>query len=651
MTGMGRDITVTLEDGTQHIYQNAPDNVTPEAVTARAQQEFGQPVKALDGGRKPSFGEEVLQKAKVAGSGLVRGLASLPALAAEAGMAEPRAFDRKLGNSRSGEALADVQKIGTQPKTTAERYLSTAMEGVGSAPLSPGMGAVTGLSSELGGQLTANKNDPDGNPLARLLGGLVGGGTVALGKSLAPNAQRLTQTALKGVTPADWANARAMETTLNDLGVPHLKSQLLGPGSSLDDIVRDASANPAVRPSILNATRGVKGKSQQALEVHLNRDLPVQTDERRDFLLGLQGKAAEREADLLKQKNDVFARNLPAGLEKEIYTEAYIQQLRKELSDLSKNASEGFGANTNGGRALAEFVADKLATKGNGMSKMELGNLYNEINAWGADKGLGGRALRQLKDKIGDFTPEFKSARDAASAFFKSDVDPMRQGLAGDIAHARGGPNSTKYTATDAATAVFPLDKAQPIAIKKLAEDVGGEQVGLLLRDHLTRNFERAAKGLGEGEMTPAKWVEAVVGTPAQRQNVEAALIESAKAQGQNPQAVLSGFRKLINAFASYQDLKLSSGISQANLGFEAGKNAAGALIAPQSRAGRWLWERATAKTYQQIADMVTSKDGLSTLEALARQPGHAPAITLARQLVATTPANSGELQPSNTGE
>lgn len=489
------------------------------------------------------------------------------------------------------------------------------------------------------------------NPLGRLLGGMAGGGAAAIASAKRPNASRLIQNSTKGVTEADWKNARALESTLDDTGMPHLKSQLLGPNSSLDDVVKDASANPQVRPSILNAARGVKDKADETLKVWQHKTLPVQTDERRDFMLGLQGKAGEREAALLKQKNDVYVQNLPKGIEGEIYSEAEMGALRKNLMALARDTEQGFGRNTNGGRALEEFVADKLATKGNGMAKNELATLYNEINAWGADKGLAGRSLRQLKDAVKAATPEFDQARGAAAAFFKSDVDPMRQGLAGDIAHARGGVNSSKYTAADATTAVFPLDKAQPLAIKKLAEDVGGEQVGLLLRDHLTRNFERAAKGIDEGEMTPAKWVEAVVGTPAQRQNVEAALMESAKAQGQNPYAVKTGFQKLINAFASYKDLKVSSGISQANLGFEAGKNVAGAAIAPQSRIARYLWEAATAKTYQQIADIVTSKDGLATLERIAKTPGGGEAVNLARQLVATTPGNSPEVQPRNTPE
>ena len=48
---MPRNITVTFDDGSSHVYENAPDNLTPDAVTARAQKDFGKAVTALDGGR------------------------------------------------------------------------------------------------------------------------------------------------------------------------------------------------------------------------------------------------------------------------------------------------------------------------------------------------------------------------------------------------------------------------------------------------------------------------------------------------------------------------------------------------------------------------------------------------------------------------
>lgn len=48
---MARNITVTFNDGTTHVYQNAPDDLTPDAVQARAQKDFGKSVVSLDGGK------------------------------------------------------------------------------------------------------------------------------------------------------------------------------------------------------------------------------------------------------------------------------------------------------------------------------------------------------------------------------------------------------------------------------------------------------------------------------------------------------------------------------------------------------------------------------------------------------------------------
>jgi hypothetical protein len=49
---MPRDITVTFDDGSTHVYRGAPDNITPEQVSERAAKEFGRQVTALDGGKK-----------------------------------------------------------------------------------------------------------------------------------------------------------------------------------------------------------------------------------------------------------------------------------------------------------------------------------------------------------------------------------------------------------------------------------------------------------------------------------------------------------------------------------------------------------------------------------------------------------------------
>ena len=43
---MARNVTVTFDDGSTHVYNGAPDDVTPAEITARAQQDFGKTVVA-----------------------------------------------------------------------------------------------------------------------------------------------------------------------------------------------------------------------------------------------------------------------------------------------------------------------------------------------------------------------------------------------------------------------------------------------------------------------------------------------------------------------------------------------------------------------------------------------------------------------------
>jgi hypothetical protein len=76
---MSRDITVTFDDGTTHVYRGAPDDITPEQVSARAAQEFGRSVTALDGGRKAaqkSWQQSALQNVS---GGAIRGAGSIGA--------------------------------------------------------------------------------------------------------------------------------------------------------------------------------------------------------------------------------------------------------------------------------------------------------------------------------------------------------------------------------------------------------------------------------------------------------------------------------------------------------------------------------------------------------------------------------------------
>lgn len=76
---MARNITVTFEDGSTHVYQGAPDDITPEAVTARASNEFGKAVTALDGGRPAKPAEPKMGMLGNIGMGAIKGASNIGA--------------------------------------------------------------------------------------------------------------------------------------------------------------------------------------------------------------------------------------------------------------------------------------------------------------------------------------------------------------------------------------------------------------------------------------------------------------------------------------------------------------------------------------------------------------------------------------------
>lgn len=110
---MPRNVTVTLDDGTQHSYQNIPDDVTPDQVTQRAQKDFGKGVTAIDGGRSSSSQQ---------GSG-----ADVPLVAGMQGYEEQQAAQQaQYANTPANPEPSLIDKIGAIGRTAASIPLAMA---------------------------------------------------------------------------------------------------------------------------------------------------------------------------------------------------------------------------------------------------------------------------------------------------------------------------------------------------------------------------------------------------------------------------------------------------------------------------------------------------------------------------------------------
>lgn len=694
MTTMARTVTVTFEDGTQHVYQNAPDNITPEQVSQRAAEEFGKPVKALDGGRpsKEVEKEVLLQDLWRAADQTFRGgVLAFPGFMGDMYVAgskkagnlptplqgllalQGRAF-KKLGVGENGnpmpsEALQTITggKIEKPEDPTlrslaniGETVVSTMTGGGGITKAAMRTKAAIGAGSGVGAETSARLFGD--NAVSRVAGGLIGGFAPTVAGKYVANSENLLRQATSQIPDADWRRAKVLEKTLTQSGIPHLKSQTLGDKSTLADLVAVASTHPAVRPKLVAAVENAPEQSRKAFELWKNTNLPVAVDETKSVLSDVQKAASGQIANLKGQANAAYTRALPPGVSAAEYTPKEVRTLATNLRTLAADPAK-FGPLSAGGRFINGLADDVeaaiqpgklLGPNGKplevGVKKGYINNLLKDLNTRAEKEGYKGLSMDEVKTAIKAATPEFEAARAAKTTVMTGKVNPAQQGLMGQLAQMGGGVRPDRFTAKETAlNIVFPKDVRQPEAIIRLGKDMGGEGVGELLREHLGRSMERAVKLTTEAgkPQQPFHFVQEIAGTNAQRQNLEAALKVTAESMGANPAAVRNGFYKLMRAFESTKDLKLPASVDRAVLQQQAGLNVPGLLVAPQSRLGRVLWERATAKTFNQIADIVMSPDGLKKLEEIAKSQKPAVAEAYARSILTSALQADPEPQPA----
>lgn len=686
---MPRNITITFEDGSSHVYQNAPDEVTPEQVTARAEQEFQKRVSALDGGkeRKQTTKDILEETGRVADKTLRGGALALPSMMGELGLAVGRNVN-KPGNplmgtpagavfrlaapftknlppdeTKFGDVTKTIQTAGgllppvSEPKTSAGKAVGNVGEAVVGTVLGGGAGtvgqkAVIGAGAGGGGELAARLFGD--NALTRLIGAFLGGGAVGGVQATVSNKDKLVRQATEHVTDADFLRAQQREQLLVAQGIPHTKSQLLGPRSTLDDVVATASANPSVRPGLVTATEGAPGKAQEALNVWTNRNLPPPGPASRQEVLSDVQEAANNVLRTIKERsNQAFTKTMPPkGIE---YDQGRVKTLYNSLRQLADDPR--FGDTSDAGKALMKFADRLVDSREWDLSKVhpvllrkaqqaakdanvafdpstvpgarqvttfvtnahKINNLNKEAKLMSASEDFKGLPVEDIRRIMNLATPEFNRARAAKSVILRDQYEPTSRGLTGQLAQIGGGVKPDKTTVNDRALAIiFNPDMPQAQAIRDLGQNLGGHQVGELLREHIQKSMQRVLKA---DDKSPRSFVLSLYESPAQKENIEAALEVVARANRMNPDAVKHGFRRLMDALDSFKDLKLAEGVSPATTAAQAGRNPVSQVATPLTGIRRFAEARVTASTYRKIAELVTSPDGLKKIQAIARTP------------------------------
>lgn len=278
------DVTVTFENGQSHVYKGVPDGTSPDVVTAQAQKEFGQQVKALDGGVKSSMLERAGRQVKLAGSAALQGVAGLPALTMEIGgqfaerfpptqvvsaMANVvrQRFGMPIDISREkfGERLQGVQGgaeelFGVKPEIAGEHYMTEGIKGAagaltgGGAAVAPVRSAIAGASGGIGGELAARLGGD--NALTRVAGALggavVGGGLANFLGGVRPQLRKLAEEAYRGLDDAVLKKAEVLQAKALQEGVQ------LDLAQALDAVGAPSSNVTTIRNILANSKSGVK---------------------------------------------------------------------------------------------------------------------------------------------------------------------------------------------------------------------------------------------------------------------------------------------------------------------------------------------------------------------------------------------------------
>ena len=564
----------------------------------------------------------------------------------------PQMMPLQLGWNMLPESVRKAMQEGftpTKPQTElgqqignvgASTLASMIVPGAGSLGTKAAIGASSGVGAEVGAKLGGD------DALSRIIGALAGGAVPTAISKVTPNATKLIREATSEVPDTAFRRAESIKRTLDENNIPALSSQLLGPRSSLDDVVADAAANPKVRPRVLARVERIPERAEQALTNWKAQALPVNATTTRETLGDVQEVAARKIAGLEQGgANAAYTAALPAGTSASTYTPKQVKALAEQFRTLSRDPNY-YGPATGGGRFLNTIASriekslekSKLVdARGNpietAVPKGYVNNLLKDLNTVAEKTGYKGKGLADAKALLKGGTPEFDPARAAKAAFMETKVNPVKKGLAGELAEMGGGVRPDKFTAkATAIDRVFPKNVAQPPEIRQLIKDIGVDDVAALYREQMARTMHATFKSASApaGTNQPAKFVDEMLGTRAQRQNTAALLEVMSKQAGADPRFVKHGFYKLMRALQTTRDIKIPNSVDRVALQQKAGENLPGYVVALMSRVSRSLWNRMSEKTYGKIADIVLAPDGLKQIEKIAKSPSPAYATAYA---------------------
>lgn len=464
---MPRNVTVTFSDGTKHVYQNAPDNVTPEQITARASKDFGKDVAALDGGRSAP---------RTNGGTINTGPLGNPAspsdaLAARANTQPRQPAPRKTGNVMTNVLGGLAEGVAGLPDLAVSGYNSLMRQ---ANPHHARKAEVPLAQAGIDRYLPAR----EGGDGARLGGQVLGGFAVPVkGKSPRPGytapvaVQRAAVAARQAPKAAPSVNSlasAAMGHALDvvkagkEFKVPVYRSDIKPPKTAIGKFARKTGE---IIPVF--GTGGMRAEQQAARteavssfvkEFGEGHSDDVVAEVAKDFE-ATRGKAI---AGFTKQKNSVIE-----GIEGAVPTPKAVAAIDEQITRLAGINADEYAPVI----AKLESFKNQLAS-GKNLSQIEgnrklLGDLFADPSL-AAIKGDGQKALNAIYGPLRDDMGAFIQAKGGKDAFNRwGNANKQLAALAGELDAAAFKSTLNKIDSTPEAVAKLIFNKS-PSEIKRL---------------------------------------------------------------------------------------------------------------------------------------------------------------------------------------
>lgn len=476
---------------------------------------------------------------KLAGTSAVKGAATLPALAADAlntdmpdrekmrlqdlrglqksklpswmgGFSEKDAAE--LARLESGGKIApteipanfskELSKFGYKPKNTFEKYLDQGIQGAASSGRNYIVGALAGLGGEAGGQMSKTEADPDGSPIARIVGALATGGGAALlntmGGTKADLAKKLVETLLPNDVQKSVATMRAGVKE----GLPLTLNNSLPDNADLASMAKYLASHETgenVKRTIGNQPANIRGGTAERIA-----ELPGQA--KSGLLTANDLKSEVTDAfRALKQERSALVDPLyaQAGDLGQVTT----QNISKKIKELLKQP----GLDIDAGMKLKMLDAELKASSVSGKPRTHALDIKAAIDDLANNSALLGQnplapkttgALKNAKKELFAELEQnasnlgqdsLKQANAVYSQFTKDKINPFKESISGKILGPQGaveGKNATEGAAKSLFKSEDPLAMGSDIlTLNKDLAKTAPSAVTDVFKTHLSKTM------------------------------------------------------------------------------------------------------------------------------------------------------------------